>query len=935
MSHLATVHVPAASLRRAQPSRAKDSQRERRRIRRACWAIAVTWAVGLSDAHADDGLMTQMPEIVASVAAGPTEKPTDLAIIPRDAFHVLPGFRVERLFTVNKEKFGSWVAMTVDPQGRIIASDQGGQGLFRITPSPIGGREPTKVERLDAKISSAQGLLFAFDSLYVTKNGGGSGIFRLQDADGDDQFDKVTRLADIAGGGEHGPHGLRLSPDGKQIYIVAGNHTPPPIELTADPPQQMGGVRSGQRHAKIESGTCRLSPNWDEDLLLPRQWDAGGHAVGLLAPAGWIAAIDPDGKNWDLRTIGFRNAYDLALNADGELFTYDSDMEWDIGLPWYRPTRVLHATAGADHGWRAGSACWPAYRLDSLPAAVDIGPGSPVGLEFGYGTKFPAQYQRALYALDWTFGTIYAVHLKADGASYTGSREEFLSRSPLPLTDAVVGTDGALYFLTGGRSVQSELYRVTYVGSASTAPVDARDTQFAELRRIRQQAEAYVKPDEDRLQAAARLVGLLGHADRHIRYAARVALERLSPDLWKDRVLASKDPDTVIGGVVGLAHTLEPAAQPALLAALDGLDFGQMPDRQQLDALRAYALVFIRLGAPDSEVAARLAVKFDSYYPSHADLLNRELCEMLVFLKSPTVAAKTIALLMQPSSSTPAQVTNPTSQAYEAARSPHFADVMAMQTHPPDLQKISYVFSLRNLRDGWTPEDRIYYFNWLHDSQEKGDGQTFRRFLANVSQDAYDNAPEADRAAIDAAGVRRPPKPVDLPKPIGPGQAYTVDDLVALSAAHPAERNFASGKRTFAAARCWVCHRFAGEGGSAGPDLTQAAGRFTVRDLAESLVEPNKVVSDQYRATIIETKDGRTIVGRILSEYGETIAVAIDPEDATHLVHLLKSDIERRERTPNSLMPANLLGTLNPSEVLDLLAYLLSRGNPDDPMFGK
>ena len=110
-------------------------------------------------------------------------------------------------------------------------------------------------------------------------------------------------------------------------------------------------------------------------------------------------------------SIGFRNAYDLALNADGELFTYDADMEWDLGLPWYRPTRVLHATAGSDFGWRSGTGVWPAYRLDSLPAAANIGPGSPVGLEFGYGASFPAKYQRALFALDWTYGTIYAVHL--------------------------------------------------------------------------------------------------------------------------------------------------------------------------------------------------------------------------------------------------------------------------------------------------------------------------------------------------------------------------------------------------------------------------------------------------------------------------------------------------------------------------------------------
>ena len=46
---------------------------------------------------------------------------------------------------------------------------------------------------------------------------------------------------------------------------------------------------------------------------------------------------------------------------------------------------------------------------DSLPAALDIGPGSPTGVTFGTGTKFPAKYQRAFFACDWTFGTLYAI----------------------------------------------------------------------------------------------------------------------------------------------------------------------------------------------------------------------------------------------------------------------------------------------------------------------------------------------------------------------------------------------------------------------------------------------------------------------------------------------------------------------------------------------
>ena len=59
--------------------------------------------------------------------------------------------------------------------------------------------------------------------------------------------------------------------------------------------------------------------------------------------------------------MGFRNPFDIAFNRDGELFTYDSDMEWDVNTPWYRPTRVLHVTSGSEFGYRNGAGKWPAY----------------------------------------------------------------------------------------------------------------------------------------------------------------------------------------------------------------------------------------------------------------------------------------------------------------------------------------------------------------------------------------------------------------------------------------------------------------------------------------------------------------------------------------------------------------------------------------------
>ena len=96
-----------------------------------------------------------------------------------------------------------------------------------------------------------------------------------------------------------------------------------------------------------------------------------------MAPGGEIYRSDDDGKTWKRVVAGFRNEYDFAFNRDGELFTFDSDMEWDVGLPWYRPVRVNHCPLGAEFGWRNGSGKWPAYYFDSLPAIARRGPRQP------------------------------------------------------------------------------------------------------------------------------------------------------------------------------------------------------------------------------------------------------------------------------------------------------------------------------------------------------------------------------------------------------------------------------------------------------------------------------------------------------------------------------------------------------------------------------
>jgi putative heme-binding domain-containing protein len=237
------------------------------------------------------------------------------------------------------------------------------------------------------------------------------------------------------------------------------------------------------------------------------------------------------------------------------------------------------------------------------------------------------------------------------------------------------------------------------------------------------------------------------------------------------------------------------------------------------------------------------------------------------------------------------------------------------------------------MRFGWTLEQRKEYFDFLANARMKSGGASYQGFIDNIRKEALENASPAERKALEGELSLAPIQTEALPKPEGPGREWTLPELVKLTEQGLSGRSYDHGQRTFAAARCVVCHRFGGEGGATGPDLTNVAGRFSYKDLSEAIVDPSKVVSDQYRASVVQTTDGKSYTGRLANEDDKKIVLLTDPEDATKMVEIPKSNIDVLEPSPTSLMPADLLKVLNREEVLDLLAYLMSRGNPNEPMF--
>ena len=851
---------------------------------------------------------------------GDVLKPTQAT--PAENLTVVPGFKVELLHSATPEE-GSWICMTVDHKGRLIISPQkDDQPLLRITLTSAG--RVAKIEPIPAPVRQAMGLCYAHDSLYVNGHGpDGTGLYRLMDKNRNDTFEtnEVHFLKKMPGEGEHGYHAVVPGPDG-MIYVMNGNHT------------------------KLPEGIATNSPhrNYDEDFLLPRQWDAGGHAVGILAPGGQVLRTDPEGKYWELLLGGFRNSYDFDFNPAGEIFTFDSDMEWDWGLPWYRPTRIIHSVTGGEYGWRSGSGKWPDYYADSLPAAVNIGIGSPTGVKFGTKSNFPDKYRNALFALDWSYGRIFAVELKPSGASYAGEAELFLKGKPLNVSDLEFGRDGAMYFITGGRGTQSGLYRVSFVGDQARrrelAAVGKPDKAAEQARKQRQELEAF--HGKTNSHAVDLAWPYLNSPDRFLRHAARIAIESQPVAEWRERALNEANPQAGLTALLALARCGGKPTQRDLLLALKKFPMSSLSEGQQLEKLRLIELSFIRQGRPDAELARLALDKLNPLYPSSSERVNRELVQLLIYLEAPDVITKTLRLVEQA---------------------------------PTREEQVHYLFHLRNVKSGWTPEQRQQYFGWFVAARQRGeaadtnsatgtfwtdparvsqnhpaelvawfndtarkysDGSSYVKYLANIRKDALATLTTDERTALGPlAGGNLDVAAWKLSRPRAFVQDWTLPDLESKLDQVGRGRDFNSGKAAFNDAQCLLCHRFGNEGGAIGPELTAASSKYSRRDILESMLEPSKVVSDQYQNHIVFKKDGEDVSGRITDENDERLVVLPNPLAPESRVEIKKTHIDRRVPSKVSPMPTGLLNNLTADEILDLLAYIESTGKAKADNFKK
>jgi putative heme-binding domain-containing protein len=363
--------------------------------------------------------------------------------------------------------------------------------------------------------------------------------------------------------------------------------------------------------------------------------------------AGCLLRFSPDFKNSEIVADGFRNAYGMDFNTDGELFTFESDNERCVSLPWYESIRFYHVIEGGHYGWQAPQkADWwrlPPYFADVVAPVQTFGRGSPTGVACYRHAQFPEQYRGGFFLLDWTFGRVYFVSLQRSGSTYTCKKEIFLQsvgdNGFAPTALAVHPTTGDLFISIGGRGTRGAVYRIHYAAAKTPISRSALEqfrikprslTWRRTLSRSLLKKATKGKPYERRRALAA----LLRHrhhfktksilqavranwddADRYIRQAAADLIPTLSERAIQTLARQGKTPAQQLT----LAYGSLPSNSPALLNKVTRI----LGSKTTHPVDRLAALRFLQLALGDVMSARVKGTVWEGYTPRRRNFWSK------------------------------------------------------------------------------------------------------------------------------------------------------------------------------------------------------------------------------------------------------------------------------------------------------------------------
>jgi putative heme-binding domain-containing protein len=343
--------------------------------------------------------------------------------------------------------------------------------------------------------------------------------------------------------------------------------------------------------------------------------------------------------------------------------------------------------------------------------------------------------------------------------------------------------------------------------------------------------------------------------------------------------------------------------------ALLKLDWKKLNQQERLTLVRTYEIAFVRFGKPDEATGKRIIAQLDPHFPADNFPLNWVLCETLVALQSPTIAAKGMA---------------------------------AIQAAAGQEEQMEYARSLRNLKTGWTTALRTAQFNWFLKAANYRGGASFEKFIEFIRTDAEATLTAAEKTALADVLAQKPVKksPLEALAEALAGRTmvkeWQLEELATAAEKGGLKgRSFENGRKMFGAAGCFACHRFGNEGGMTGPDLSGSGGRYNARDFLDQIINPSKVINEQFVPVVLTKTDGETVTGVIVNLSGDTVQVNTDLTNPNQREGVDRKQVKSIEISKVSPMPEGLLNMLQKEEILDLVAYVLSGGDPKNPAFAK
>ncbi len=195
-------------------------------------------------------------------------------------------------------------------------------------------------------------------------------------------------------------------------------------------------------------------------------------------------------------------------------------------------------------------------------------------------------------------------------------------------------------------------------------------------------------------------------------------------------------------------------------------------------------------------------------------------------------------------------------------------------------------------------------------------GEQSRPFLVAVS---YQPAGERSGRAIGREQLLLPWAPVPA---AGPAASPLVVPNLAGGDPLRGQKLFTSDQ-----ARCSQCHTFRGQGGKAGPDLTEV-GRKGRAEIYRSIAAPSGLIESDYMTYTIATRDGQVVAGIVRALDAGNIQVT---DTLAHSIVVPRSQIQEIRPSAASIMPAGLAAALGDAAVRDLIAFLSADAPPEPP----